>query len=772
GGQKQLLNLAAIMTMQPDVLLLDEPTSQLDPILAGDFLATLAKINRELGTTVILSEHRLEDALPLSDRVLVLENGRLLCDGTPAEVGAALRKTDSAVFPAFPTPMRVWAGVEDTASCPVTVRDGRSWLSGRAARQPLGPLPDEPLHPHGEETVLSVEEAWFKYDQEGRDVLRGLSLELKKGEFLAVMGGNGAGKSTLLSLIAGLNKPYRGRVSPCCRTALLPQNVQALFVKNTVAEELADTAGSLPPESRAEKVAEAVRLCRLEGLLEQHPYDLSGGEQQRMAFAKLLLTEAPLLLLDEPTKGMDGAYKVFFAEILQDLLAAGATILMVSHDVEFCAEYAHRCVLFFDGALVTGGTPRRFFAGNSFYTTAANRMSRHLLAGAVTAEDVIAACGAAPLPPGGTPGPEKDAPLPPPAGADKDADGAGNTPSPAPPSPAAGALPAGIFEADEAASPNELTDLPAPPLPGRSITPLPLWRKIIALLAALAVAGGAIYALADNTVSDASIPLYCFLLAALAVLAAALSRKGRTSSGRALPRRRIAPAYKAGIIISLIAIPLTIAAGVMFFGVRKYYLVSLLVLIEAIVPFFLSFEGKKPPARLLVIIAVLCALGVVGRLAFFMLPQFKPVAAIVIITALAFGGETGFMVGSVTMLLSNMLMGQGPWTPWQMLAMGMIGLLAGVLFRGEWLRNNRVVLSVFGFIATLVVYGGIVNLSFVAMYMDEFNLPMVISVYVAGFPFDLIHAVATALFLWLMARPMGEKLERIKLKYGLYEELS
>ena len=188
GGQKQLLNLASVMAMQPSVLILDEPTSQLDPIAAADFLATLGRINRELGTTIILTEHRLEDAFPLATRVAVMEKGRLLCSGTPAEVGAALRKSGHAMFLAMPTAMRVWAAVEQEGPCPVTVREGRDWLAAYRAEHPLCPLPPEPSWVYPGSPVLEASELWFKYEKDSPDVVRGLSLTLKKGEFYALLG--------------------------------------------------------------------------------------------------------------------------------------------------------------------------------------------------------------------------------------------------------------------------------------------------------------------------------------------------------------------------------------------------------------------------------------------------------------------------------------------------------------------------------------------------------------------------------------------------------
>ena len=295
------------------------------------------------------------------------------------------------------------------------VREGRDWLTGLAASRPLEPLPKERRHGYPEGAAIEAEDLWFKYEKELPDVVKGLGLRVGKGEFLALLGGNGTGKTTTLKLLAGLHKPYRGSVRTHGGVGVLPQNPQALFVKKTVREDLFEILRDrrMAREVQMARAAWAARLCRLEELLDRHPYDLSGGEQQRAALAKVLLLDPEILLMDEPTKGLDAEFKQVFAEILQALLRRGVTILMVSHDIEFCARYAHRCALFFDGGIVTEAAPRAFFSGNSFYTTSANRMARSLLPEAVTAEDIIAACGGE-LPP--VPQlPEDDGPLPPPA---------------------------------------------------------------------------------------------------------------------------------------------------------------------------------------------------------------------------------------------------------------------------------------------------------------------------------------------------------------------
>ena len=389
GGQKQLLNLASIMAMQPEVLILDEPTSQLDPLAASDFLNTVRKINTELGTTVIITEHRLEDIFPYADRAIVMDGGHIIADDTPRNIGKLLYEQKNPMFAAMPTPVRVFYGAEGEGDCPLTVREGRTWLSKTCSAPKT--LPAEEI-PESKEIALSLNELWFRYEKDSADVLRGVNLQVPTGSLHAIVGGNGAGKSTMLKAICGICKPYRGKVKVFGKQkvqfkeclAMLPQDPKSLFVKHTVREELEEMSAD------KEKIAEIAKICEIDNLLESHPFDLSGGEQQRSALAKVLLTQPRLLLLDEPTKGIDSFFKEKLATILCKLKDQGITILMVSHDVEFCAKYADRVSMFFDGQILTTDTPRRFFGNNSFYTTAANRMSRHIFSMAVTAEDVVA----------------------------------------------------------------------------------------------------------------------------------------------------------------------------------------------------------------------------------------------------------------------------------------------------------------------------------------------------------------------------------------------
>ncbi|MDR2420531.1 MAG: ATP-binding cassette domain-containing protein [Oscillospiraceae bacterium] len=776
GGQKQLLNLASVMALQPSALILDEPTSQLDPIAASEFIATIGKINRELGVTVLLTEHRLEEVFPLSDRAVVMDGGRVIADGAPREAGLALRERGHGMFLAMPTAMRVWAacagGSGDPArtgawggACPVTVRDGAKWLERMPLPAPGGGGGEAAPRETGAERTAAApavrfDDVWFKYEKNAPDVVKGLSCEAFCGELFAILGGNGTGKTTALSLAARLNTPYRGKIFIDGREVdkipdlfdgllgVLPQNPQSIFVKKTVREDLLEILSEmkLSKDEKQRRLARMASLCRLDGLLDEHPYDLSGGEQQRAALAKVLLLQPKILLLDEPTKGLDAEFKQIFAGILKKLTAAGACVVMVSHDVEFCAEHAGRCALFFDGSIVSEGAPREFFSGNSFYTSSANRMARRVLPEAVTARDIVAALG-------------------------------GET-------AAEPVFPDGDAEYELAAK-----DAPAPKKETARLTA----KRLIAAAAsaALFIAAGIVSALnfdglksfvsggneaeliASNS-SDARLYVGIMLAFAAGIIGLTLSLTYKRDEytppplqKRKLPKRTVAAAA-----MILLLIPFTIYIGEFYLRGLKYYFIALLIIIETMVPFALVFESRKPQARELVVIAALCAIAVAGRTAFFMLPQFKPIIALVIIAGVAFGGEAGFLVGAISMFVSNFFLSQGPFAPWQMFAAGVIGFLAGLLFRKGLLRRAPASLAVFGAFACVVIYGGIMNPSMVLIYQApgvKITKEMLLAAYLQGIPFDLVHAAATVTFMLVISRPMLEKLDRIKIKYGLVE---
>jgi len=722
GGQKQILNLAAIMAMQPDVLILDEPTAQLDPIAAENFLEMVWKINKEIGTTVIITEHRLEEVLPVADRVVVMDGGRIIADDTPENTGAILAAKRHKMFMAMPAPLKIYAemfarNIRRDLPCPVTVRDGRNWMTrlfeGEDIRQNALAVPALPDRT-GQEALISMKDVWFRYSKTDNDVIKDLALDIYKGELFCLLGGNGTGKTTMLKLISGISKAYRGKMKLKGRDiekyrnnelfsgimAMLPQNPQSVFVKNSVRLDLAEMMegrkkpdGSNYNEKEIEdKILHMARMTDIERLLDRHPYDLSGGEQQRAALAKILLLGPEILLLDEPTKGMDSYFKKKLASILRKLTVQGVTIVVVSHDIEFCGRYADRCAMVFDGNIVTQGMPRTFFSGNSFYTTAANRMSRHIFENAVTSEDVVELIRL-------------------------------NLGLPDPHENSQDRFYREMDEVeDEMGRAEDEADIKAP-----------VRNDLIKT---------------DDECKEPALP----------------DNKGLK------PRTKINLKTKLTTLALMAMIPITLYAGMFWLNDRKYYFISLLILTYSLIPFFMVFEGRKPRAREVIIIAVLIAIAVVGRGAFFMIPQFKPVIATVIIAGVCLGSQAGFMTGAMTAFVSNFFFGQGPWTPWQMFALGLIGLLSGLLVEKGLLKETRKSLMVFGAAATVFIYGGLVDLwTIFGMGAGEGEglLSWAISVYTLALPFNLINAAATVVFLYFLAKPMIEKIDRIKIKYGL-----
>lgn len=734
GGQKQLLNLASIMVMQPSVIILDEPTSQLDPIAAQDFLNTISKINRELGTTIVLTEHRLEEAFPISDRVIVMENGKIIADDTPKNIGIILKELDNDMFVALPTAMQVYAKISNGNNFPVTIREGRNWL---VDFQESHQLQECPKVKHNEkinrQPSVEVKDVWFRYEKNICDVVKGLSLKAYQGELYSIVGGNGTGKTTALSIISGLLKQHRGEVyiggQPISTIqnkydeliGVLPQNPQTLFVKKTVLLDLKEMLSNkkLSETEKNEMIMNVVGLCDIDDLLNQHPYDLSGGEQQRVAMAKILLLKPKILLLDEPTKGMDAYFKEKFASILKTLKRKGVTIIMVSHDVEFCAKYSDRCAMFFDGNIVSEDYPREFFSGKNFYTTAANRISRGVISNAVLSEDIVYACG-------------------------------------------------GELEENDG---EEITfEMEVKPKIKEDISQKISLKNIVVggIFALLFIATLFVYKDFEDWRQQA-VQLLGFIFIGISV-SNFIPQKTISSIGEVQQqrdKRKLSKRTLVALAIILVVIPLTIYIGIFYLGDRKYYFISLLIIIEILIPFAMVFENRKPQARELVIISVLCAIAVAGRGVFYMIPQFKSVIALVIISGVCFGGETGFLVGAMTGFVSNFFFGQGPWTPWQMFAFGIIGFLAGVLFQKGLLRKTKGSLCIFGGLSTILIYGGIMNPSSVLMSQANPTIEMFVSAYAMGFVFDFIHAVSTVFFLWFISVPMIEKLDRIKMKYGL-----
>lgn len=804
GGQKQLVNLASVMAMSPKVLVLDEPTSQLDPIAANDFINSLVRINRELGTTIIMTEHRLEDVLPVCNRSVVMENGRIIYDGDVRGFAESVRtkRIDRGLYLSMPASVQIYMGLEKDSGkqLPLTVPDAREWLVDydRKFRENGGvPVVPEIQNRGADEgvngsenqadnaavdkgdkkrgavngqkdagcreehhVVCSLDEVSFRYERNTGDVLRQVSLDIYANEILMINGSNGCGKSTMLSLIANLYSPYSGklRIAKNLRTGMLPQNPELLFTRRSVRDELIDA-------NDRQQLAEIVRFCRLEELLDRHPYDLSGGEKQRLGLAKVLIADPDILLMDEPTKGLDNEFKMQLADMLRKLQKRGKTIVVVSHDIEFCAVAGDRVALLFDGEVAMVGDVRSYMSDNNFFTTAASRISRNILDGAVTVREVLAAYGA-----------------------DMDVTGVaggGNDSNQGIENESLRIANQGTAEMSEAAgiSDDKLADIILNK--DRKVENLSIWQIVtIAVTTVIIIFGfwntmsvsdlsGLVQQMTVTAEGRKYLVLYGVMIAAILGLLVAIrpiTQKRNEdivmdSVGHGFGKRTVV-----SIVAVLVLIPATIWFGVARLGDKKYFFISLLVLLEAMLPFFVSFEDRKPKVRDIVTLAVMCALAVTGRTAFFMLPNFTPVMAIVIIAGVAFGCEGGFITGAMTMFVSNFIMGQGPWTPWQMFAMGLVGFLAGLFFAGSSVRTRNMTklgLCIFGALICIVVYGGIMNPASVIMWQPNVNFSMIMASYVTGFPFDLAQATATVIALWLVARPFLEKLDRVRIKFGV-----
>ncbi len=621
GGKRQLLSLASVMVMNPDVLILDEPTAQLDPTAAEKFINALLKLNREMGTTVILSEHRTENIISVSDKIVLMENGEIKACDAPNRICREM--SENSFFHSLPVAAKLYYSTGNKGIAPLNVKEGIKWLKKEGKKTFERPAPEG-----CNDTIISGENLTFGYD---REIIKNLSLKVGKGEIYALTGGNGSGKTTLLSLLCGIHKPQKGKVVCRGKIAMLPQNPQLVFTEKTVEEELGAQEKDKVPKN----------------LLKRHPFDLSGGEMQKVALIKVLKSKPQILLLDEPTKGIDPWSRQELVKTLKDLKCRGMTIIIVSHDMEFCAEVADRCGMLSFGEIAFEKPAGEFFAAQSYYTTDAVRISKNIISNAITVKDLIKACG-------------------------------GKEPE---------------FEE----KPTHKT-----------------------------------------------------------------AEKNTLIKEKTLTFKGIKPA----LIATLLAI-VTIILGNIFFRGRKYYLISFLIIAEALVSFFVLFERRKPKTGELVVLSVLTAIGVMGRTAFYMLPQFKPAAAMVIISGAAFGGEAGFIVGAMTAFASNFLIGQGPWTPWQMLAFGSVGLISGLVFGSGLIKKSRLKLSILGGFITVIVYGGIMNPASVLMYQSKPTAEMLFTAYGLGLPFDIIHGVSTVIFMWIAAPVILEKLERIKTKFGI-----
>ena len=714
GGRKQAVNLAAVLLCRPRLLLMDEPLAQLDPLAARELVGLIHRLNEERGVTVLMSEHRLDELLPAADRVILLEAGAVAFNGPPADFVRAVWRSGDPGRLMFVPSATAWAlrrfGDEALDDPPLDVKAVRRMLPAEGA---AGPADGEGLPRSGaergaedgnarrqKEPLLSAQGVFFAYSRGEPAVIRGLDWTLGRGEFVALLGANGSGKSTLLQLLAGLRRPQRGDVrlagvpvhrlpagTRAARIGYLAQNPLLHFAHETVREELIQAAaftGAADPEEGAARLA---RRFDLDHLLERHPHDLSGGERQRAALAIAVAGRPDVLLLDEPTKGLDPFAKAKLADELRRLNGEGMTLVAATHDVEFAETHASRCAMLFQGEIAADEPADTFFRNNFFYVSPLRRL-------ADGRGDESRGSG-------------------PDGGFDVGTDGGGTA--------------GGMSDETESGTAGGQSD--------GSNKGTPAGR-------AGGTDGAAAY---SRSRTDAG--------------AAGAVRGGRY----ALALFRRVPAH----LWMISAAVVYAALGVMAFRRGASLLAGFAMVFLALVPFYARYERKMRGARELALVAVLAALATVGRVPFALfLPSFTPVTFIVMVTGVVFGAEAGFIAGSMSALVSNFFLGQGPWTPWQMFAWGMAGCTAGLLaHRGAFWRR-RTPLAALGLVWGFL-YGWILNASIaIDQWAQTKSWANVLAVYAAGLPFDAIHAAANVFFLALFGPAWIRLLERYRIRYS------
>lgn len=400
GGQKQLLNLASIMALEPEVLLLDEPTAQLDPIAKQTFMDMLKKIHGEIGTTVIMAEHSLENCFSYADKIIAMDGGQITVCGTPSASAKELIKTD--LLPALPIGARLYRELGSNGeTIPFSVNESKKYITDNYKTDYT--RIDVKATSVGKENALSLNNVSFRYSKDSDDVLNNLSLDVKVGESLCLLGANASGKSTLLNVMSGVLPPYSGKIKVNGKNiksyknglygkimSILPQDTELLFLMENVRDDLEETCMSAGVDkSRVDLVASELGITHI---LASHPYDLSGGEQQKAAFAKLLLIDPMIYLLDEPTKGLDALSKAEIVGIIKKLKEKGKTVITVTHDTDFAYKIADSVALLFNGEIITKQAPNEFFKNNSYFTTSARRLTKGLFENTVSDSEIVELC--------------------------------------------------------------------------------------------------------------------------------------------------------------------------------------------------------------------------------------------------------------------------------------------------------------------------------------------------------------------------------------------
>lgn len=376
GGEKQRIAIASVIAMDPDIMLFDEPTSQLDPIASEEVLSFIKRLNRDTGKTVILVEQRLDRCFDMADRIIFMENGKIIDQGTPDNIPESINQR---YFIPSITYLFKQAGYKST---PVNVKQGRDLIKN--------------MNFHGQKAVeykfdtdiINVRKLNFAYEKNKR-LLKNINLSIKKGEIMAVIGENGAGKSTLFKIIAGLIEGYTGKVSISGKDiaefnrverintiGYLSQNPNDYLGRDTVFDEVAYTLRNIDAFEGG-KVEDMLQKFDLASLRDRNPRDLSGGEKQRLAVACTLVSDPEILILDEPTRGLDSVNKEKLGKILTDLSETGKTIVLITHDSDFAGDYAHRVTMIFNGEITATGKTDDMLYDAIYYSTQISRLFKN-----------------------------------------------------------------------------------------------------------------------------------------------------------------------------------------------------------------------------------------------------------------------------------------------------------------------------------------------------------------------------------------------------------
>lgn len=402
GGQKQLLNLACVTAMYPKIILLDEPTAQLDPINARNFIETIKRLNRDYGITVIIVEHDLEELLFVADKVVVINEGKVVCTGTGEEI---CKKTNDEEFvESLPTSAKILKRLNIDDGCLKNVKEARSYILDNFSRC-IDACDNVENSFKCRNKAIELKNISFRYEKYSKDILNNLDLDIYENEVFSLMGGNASGKTTLLKILAGIQKPYRGQMKmlgvninqrnksekKCIKTAYLSQRPKDVFAFEKIIDDFKSACQAMgyDNEKADEEINNISKKLSIRNLLFKHPNDLSYGQQQKCAIGKIMLLKADVFLFDEPTKGIDSYSKKYLVNLIKELKKEGATVIIATHDAEFAGECSDRCAFLFGKRIFSFDSALNFFSHNNFYTTQSSRIARGIFPNTITFDGLI-----------------------------------------------------------------------------------------------------------------------------------------------------------------------------------------------------------------------------------------------------------------------------------------------------------------------------------------------------------------------------------------------